>query len=1039
LIVYNLRIVCAQEITAMAEIPNQPDSRARWDFSSSAGLDRLLFEEAADGVFIADPRLRFLAVNRRGAEFIGYPCDELLGMSIPELIPAEDLTRDPLNMDDLRKGLTVTKERRVRRKDGGLVSIEVSIRKIPDGNYLGIVRDITERRRVERELHQREEHLRRLTDNMVDAISQINAERRVGYCSPSVERLYGINPDDLIGRNAYDRVHPDDVEELRQKALAAIASRKKSLQAEYRYLHGNGNYIWVESSIRLLFGDDGEYAGAILGSRDITEKKLAEEDLRQANLVVENSPVVLFRWRAAAGWPVVMVSRNVIQFGYAPEELLSGAVPFAALVHPDDLDRVTREVQAYSAAGVNNFQQEYRIVSKDGRVRWIDDRTLVERGSAGEVLFYQGIVIDITERKQTEEALRESEARYRNLFEANVHPMWVYDLETLAFLEVNDAAVAHYGFSRDEFLSMTIADIRPPDDVPRLLENISRVGQQPVDRAGIWRHRTKDGRIIDVEITSHILNYLERRAELVLANDITERKQGEEELARSHQTFLTVLDGIDATVYVADMDSHEILFMNKHMIDAFGADLTDRTCYKVFRRESAPCGHCPNDQLLDADGNPTGVFVWETQNPITGKWYINHDRAIQWMDGRMVKLQIATDISKFKELEQERAKIEEQLRQAQKMESVGRLAGGVAHDFNNMLSAILGHAELAMLKLRPAEPVMDDLKAIKKASLRSADLVRQLLAFARKQTVAPKVLDLNDTVAGMLKMLQRLIGEDIDLVWKPGADLWTVRIDPSQIDQILANLCVNARDAIAGVGTVGIQTRNTEFSAAYCAVHPGFSSGEYVMLTVSDNGCGMSEEIMGQIFEPFFTTKEIGKGTGLGLATVYGIVKQNEGFINVQSGPGTGTTFKIYLPRFMGDALNLETKGTAETPRGRGETVLVVEDEASILNVTRAMLEGLGYTVLTAGTPRAALAQAEAHAGDIRLLITDVIMPEMNGRDLSEKIDALVPGLKILFASGYTANVIAHHGVLDKGVQFLPKPFSLKSLAAKVRQALEES
>jgi signal transduction histidine kinase/CheY-like chemotaxis protein len=537
--------------------------------------------------------------------------------------------------------------------------------------------------------------------------------------------------------------------------------------------------------------------------------------------------------------------------------------------------------------------------------------------------------------------------------------------------------------------------------------------------------------------TEKRLRESERRYATTLIDEIAERKRAEQEMRKAQQTFLTVLDGIDATVYVADMHSYEILFMNKNMVDLFGADLTGRPCYEVFRRESAPCGHCTHDRLLNADGTPAGVCVWESQNPVTGRWYINHDRAIRWVDGRMVKLQIATDITRTKELEQERIRIEEQLRQAQKMESVGRLAGGVAHDFNNMLSAILGHAELAMIKLNPSDPILEDLKAIKKVSLRSADLVRQLLAFARKQTVAPRVLDLNHTVAGMLKMLQRLMGEDIDLVWRPGAEQWTVRMDPSQIDQILANLCVNARDAISGVGQVVIQTETAAFDEAYCAVHPGFCSGEYVTLTVTDNGCGMAPDVMERIFEPFFTTKEVGKGTGLGLATVYGIVKQNEGFVNVRSQPGQGTTFSIYLPRFAGDARHLNPERIQDTPGGRGERVLVVEDEASILQVTKAMLEGLGYAVVTAGTPREAIGRAQAHAGDLRLLITDVIMPEMNGRDLAERISALVPGVKVLFASGYTANVIAHHGVLDDGVQFLPKPFSMKDLAVKVRQALQ--
>jgi CheY-like chemotaxis protein len=371
------------------------------------------------------------------------------------------------------------------------------------------------------------------------------------------------------------------------------------------------------------------------------------------------------------------------------------------------------------------------------------------------------------------------------------------------------------------------------------------------------------------------------------------------------------------------------------------------------------------------------------------------------------------------------------------METVGRLAGGVAHDFNNMLTAILGHAELAMMQLTSSQPVLDDLKAIKKAAQRSADFVQQLLAVARKQPVSPKVLDLNNTVGGMFKMLKRLIGEDIDLLWSPGASLWAVKIDPSQIDQILANLLVNARDAIAGVGKITIETENIAFDEADCAVHPGLACGGYVMLAISDDGCGMTKEIIGHIFDPFFTTKEIGKGTGLGLATVYGIVKQNDGYISVHSEPGKGTTFKIYLPRFVGEALKSASEGMLEIHKGRGEMVLLVEDEAAILKVSKEMLEKLGYIVVTASTPAEALRQAEAHAAAIRLLITDVIMPEMNGWELAQKVHKTKPGLKCLFTSGYTADVIEHHGVLDEGVQFIQKPFSLKDLASKVRQALE--
>ncbi len=381
---------------------------------------------------------------------------------------------------------------------------------------------------------------------------------------------------------------------------------------------------------------------------------------------------------------------------------------------------------------------------------------------------------------------------------------------------------------------------------------------------------------------------------------------------------------------------------------------------------------------------------------------------------------------------------EVQLKQAQKMGAIGRLAGGIAHDFNNMLSVIMGHTEIALMRCLPSDKIHSDLRSIQEAVSRSADLVRQLLAFARKQTIAPKVLDLNDAVENMFKILQRLIGEDINLVWNPGADRMLVKLDPSQIDQILANLCVNARDAIIGVGKITIETRRVHFDEAYCVLHPGTSLGEYVLLTVSDNGRGMDKETLGNIFEPFFTTKDLGKGAGLGLATVYGIVKQNNGYINVYSEPGMGTTFKIYISRHIGGVVDPLDTSVVEIPKGHGEMVLLVEDEEAILNASKVLLMDLGYRVVTSSTPGEAIRLAKKHKRDLQLLITDVIMPETNGGDLSKMLCRIIPGLKCLFSSGYSTDVIAPHGVLDEGVNFLQKPYSMRDLAIKVRAALEQ-
>lgn len=418
-------------------------------------------------------------------------------------------------------------------------------------------------------------------------------------------------------------------------------------------------------------------------------------------------------------------------------------------------------------------------------------------------------------------------------------------------------------------------------------------------------------------------------------------------------------------------------------------------------------------------------------------WVEGHSLPQLEPDGSIVWHGFVMDITERKRAEQEREKLQTQLLQAQKMESVGRLAGGVAHDFNNMLGVILGHTEMAMDEMAKDHPLFNDLQEIRKAAERSTDLTRQLLAFARKQTISPKVVNLNTSVEGMLKMLYRLIGENVDLVWKPASDLWQVKMDPTQIDQIIANLCVNGRDAITDVGTITIATDNIVFNEAYSPQNAYFEPGDYVMLAVSDTGCGMDKETQKHIFEPFFSTKSLGKGTGLGLATIFGIVNQNNGFINFYSEPGQGTTFKIYLPRHSSDMdLVLEEK-SPKSAKGGHETILVVEDEPTIMKMTSRMLQNLGYSVRAVGTPGEAITLVEECGDEIHLLITDLIMPGMNGKDLSMEILAKQPNMHVLFMSGYTADVIAHRGILDAGVNFIHKPFTKNDLAAKIRAILD--
>jgi len=454
----------------------------------------------------------------------------------------------------------------------------------------------------------------------------------------------------------------------------------------------------------------------------------------------------------------------------------------------------------------------------------------------------------------------------------------------------------------------------------------------------------------------------------------------------------------------------------------------DQDIYYLHRKKLFEMGEPQECELRLV--KPDGAFFWAHLT----------ETVAQAEDGALVCRVVISDITERKRGEEEREKLQIQLNQAQRMESVGRLAGGVAHDFNNKLTIINGYAEMAIDMMEPSDPLRKTIQEIHTAGKKSADIVRQLLAFARKQTISPVLLDLNDTISSMLKMLQRLIGENIGLAWHPGKNLYRVKIDPSQVDQIMANLSLNARDAISDVGKLTIETKNTVVDEDYCKSNPEAIPGRYVMLVVSDNGCGMEKEVKDQLFEPFFTTKDVGEGSGLGLPTVYGIVKQNNGFINVCSEPGEGTIFKIYLPRHEEQEIpaSEHLKEFSEQRPTGSETILLVEDERSVLHMGRVLLKRLGYTVLTAEAPDDALQLAEAYEGKIDLLITDVIMPEMNGRDLAMRINLLIPEIKTIYISSYGESVIAQLGVLDEGVHYIQKPFSVEKLAVKVRQAIEQ-
>lgn len=514
-----------------------------------------------------------------------------------------------------------------------------------------------------------------------------------------------------------------------------------------------------------------------------------------------------------------------------------------------------------------------------------------------------------------------------------------------------------------------------------------------------------------------------------IISDITERKQAEEKLQMAHEKFLTVLDGINATIYVADMKTHEILFMNKHMIEAFGRDMTGETCFKSFRGKPEPCSLCTNDQLIDGNGKPTGVCIRQNKNPLTKRTYINHDRAIEWVDNRLVRLQIATDITEFK-------KMETQLRQTQKMEAIGVLAGGIAHDFNNILFPIVGHVELLLEDVPEDGPFRKSLNEIYTSALRARDLVRQILAFSRQRNAELTLIKMQPIIKEALKLIRSTIPAIITIHQDLKSDCGTIKADPIQIHQIVMNLATNAFHAMEkNGGDLKVNLKEIELNKDN-PINQAIAPGPYACLTVADTGMGMDKAVINKIFDPFFTTKEKGKGTGMGLSVVHGIVKNLGGAIQVDSDPGKGTVFNVYFPISGSDSGNQEMM-INEPLKGGTEHILLVDDEKAIIKMEKKVLERLGYRVTAHAGSLEALEAFRDHPEKFDLVVTDMAMPSMSGDKLAVEMIRLRPGIPILLCTGYSEN-LTEAKIQAEGIRgLLMKPIIIKDLAKKLRDILD--
>jgi PAS domain S-box-containing protein len=1040
----------------------------------------------------------------------GYPYDEMIGLSGTDFIHPDYHYLFKQFVEETPSGKPFAAESVEIRKDGSTFNIEVrgsTFEYEGEPHILAIIRDVTKRKRTEEALRESEEQLKTLINAMPDFICFKDGEGCWLKVNDAGIRIFQLEGIDYRGKKDSELAELSSRLQgafLTCKESDAMAWNKGGLfHGEEMISHPDGTVRFYDVAKVPVFHPDGGRKGIVVLGHDITEQKRTEEkekeSIKNIRLLYESAirfvefppDKDIYSYigdqilELAGKDTIVTVNSNDMENRILTVRALSGAGGFVTKIaklmgtHPVGMTfNAGDEDFDYLSDGKLHLYKEglYGILLKTipktvcvAIEKLMNTDKIYTIGFIKENQIFGTVVIfmpkgaaDLTnreiietfikqasiviQRRQVEEALRESEEQFRLLAENSIDCIWMLDTR-LRFTYLSPSVETILGYKPEQLVGTKLSSYFRKKEFFK----VGALAAKAIKNYKTFTHVTFETRMlnsknekVDIEITSKML--LNDQGKLIglqgTTRDITERRKAEESLRESEEKFRSMSSAAQDAIIMIEENGKVVLWNNsaERILGYTHEEILGREFHAVL----AP------SHYKEAYTKGINKFRKTGQGPAVGKTIeleavrkdgteipVELSLSAVMLSGRWCAIGILRDITDRKRAEEEKARIEDQYRQAQKMESVGRLAGGVAHDFNNMLGVILGYTDMSLEKIDPAQPVYAALQEIRKAADRSADLTRQLLAFARSQTVSPRVLDLNETLEGMLKMLHRLIGEDIDLVWLPGNGLWPVKVDPVQIDQVLANLCVNSRDAIAGVGKMTIETGKVVLDKSFCREHPGSVPGEYVLLTVSDNGCGMDKETLDNLFEPFFTTKEVGQGTGLGLATVYGIVKQNNGYIYVKSEPDEGTIFRIYLPRHVGKAAQMQKKDLAEPAKRGHETILLVEDEPAILKMATTMLERQGYNVLNAATPDEAIRLAGEYDSEIHLLITDVVMPKMNGLDLAKSISLLYPDIRQLFMSGYTANVIAHRRVLDEGVNFIQKPFSMQDLAAKVREVLD--
>ena len=938
----------------------------------------------------------------------------------------------------------------------------------------GIAEDVTREKRSDDALHNRERELREAQRLARVGSWDWDAASGITTWSEEFFHVLGLDPEyDLpTDENRLRWYTPESARRL-ESALRRSIEEGIPYELELEQVRADGTRRWIAARSEIKRDAEGAIIGVRGAAQDITEQREAEAKIIRLASIVESSDDAIIG--KTLDGTITSWNRGAQEmYGYSEQEVIGKSI---SILMPHGVDDDLPEILAHIRDGKHIKHSETVRRRKDGRTIRVSLTVSPLLDADGRVIGASAIARDVTDRYRAERALRILADINRALTHVETEQQ-LLDEACRIMVEVGGYELAWIGYANsDEALSITpvaaagahidyasnvhvswadnergrgpggtavrsgktvvFRDLATDPDFALWRKSALESGYKSIISIPLFTEGIATGVLgiysaeidaFDAEETG-ILDEAAAQISYGISALRTSTLRMQAEAAR--QLLASAVDQAAEVIVITDAES-VIQYVNPAFESITGfsrAEVIGRTP-QLFSSglhgvefytelwETISSGRTWSGQFVNRKKDGSHYYENATISPVRNG------------DGTIVNyVAVKHDITRERELE-------EQLRQAQKMESVGRLAGGVAHDFNNMLQIMNGYIELSMTELEPGTSLYANLQQVRNVAHKSAELTGQLLAFARRQTVSPKLMAVNEAVSAALSMLRRLIGEDIELTWRPTEDTGRIMFDPLQFDQILTNLAANARDAISGVGSLIIEAANVEIDSAYCTHHSGFVPGSYVMLAVSDTGSGMDKETLSHLFEPFFTTKSVGQGTGLGLATVYGIVRQNNGLINVYSEPGHGSTFRIYFSRSNLDPVDAAAIApSAARPRGT-ETLLIVEDESGILEIGKRVLDGLGYRVLAASTPEEAIRTATQFPGRIDLLITDVVMPQMNGRELSERLSKLRPQMRCLYMSGYTADVIAHRGLLDADVDFLPKPFSLSDLARKVRDTL---